>query len=209
MKIDKEDKWWNVECKNRMKFLKEFISFNNKESKLLDIGCYKCFLSTLLPKTIEYYGIDFKNFKRYTNKNIKIQDLNKETKLFYPDKYFDYIIATGILEHIFFIDKMMLEIKRVLKDSGYVIIGLPNEKNLMLRLNLLLGKEPLVIEEQKIQHHWFFTLQISKEWISHYFKIIEIKSYIGCFGRKYIPDFLVNKYPNLFASEHFFKCMIK
>jgi SAM-dependent methyltransferase len=197
-----------LEHENRMMFLRNFLP-TYMNGKLLDIGCYKCSLASFLSNTVDYYGLDLDVF---TNKKLKIKkhDLNKNVKIPFPDKYFDYIVCSGILEHLFSPERTIMEMRRMLKDDGIIIISLPNEKNLHLRIHSIMGKEPFNMEEQKDplkKHFWIFTPKIAKEWISKYFDIVETKSYIGLFGSRFIPSFLANLYPNLFCSDYFMKCI--
>lgn len=198
--------WYDKEHENRMRFIRYVIRYNLKHicDKLLDMGCYRGFLSTLLPKSVRYYGIDFKKYNK--NLNMRVQNLNKKTKLPYPSKHFDIIIASGILEHLFYPDKVMMEIKRVLRDDGVVVVSLPNEKNLRARIDLLLGRDPPSIEEQVTKHHWFFTPKVARDWVGKYFDIWYTEPYIGLWGRRFIPQFLVELFPNLFCSDYFIRC---
>jgi len=200
--------WYDQESRKRMKFVRDMIWNDFKpDQKLLDIGCYKAFLSTLLLSYVKYYGIDFKRYQPMIP--VKIQNLNTNIKLPFPNRYFNIIVCSGILEHLFYPNKIMKEIKRVLKDDGIVVISLPNEKNLLARINLLMGKEPPSIEEQETKHHWIFTPETSRKWVSKYFKIKEEHPYVGLWGRRHLllPNTLTMMFPNLFCSDYFLKCV--
>ena len=55
------------------------------------------------------------------------------------DKY-DYVICSHVLEHIAYPEKLLGDIKKVMKPDGAIIIALPNIMNYRPRLKLLLGK---------------------------------------------------------------------
>ncbi len=58
-----------------------------------------------------------------------IKDLNFEKDIFpYNNKSFDYILLYSVIEHINNTDHLILEIRRMLKNSGVLIIITPNFK---------------------------------------------------------------------------------
>lgn len=95
-----------------------------KEIKIIDVGCgkkpYEKTIKKRLKKTkIEYTGIDFYSEKA----DIKI-DLNRE-KIPFKKDYFDLIICTEVLEHLYNPGLIIKEMKRVCKKGGYIIITTP------------------------------------------------------------------------------------
>ncbi len=214
-----ESGWYDAESKARMDFLADFLFktrplteyYPSKHKRLLDIGCYKGYLSVSVDsKAIAYYGLDMKNYgikASWVLKNFKVQNLNENRKLPYPSKYFDYIVASGVLEHIFYPVEVLKEIKRILKDDGTLVVSLLNEKSLLVRINTLMGKDPPSIEAQETKHHWMFTPKVAVQWMSKYFKIVDVNPYIGLWGRRFTPWILVRNFPNLFCSDYFIKCV--
>jgi len=69
-----------------------------------------------------------------------IGDLNFQTSLPFADKSFDIIICKDILEHILEPLAVLKEVRRILKDDGFVVISVPNHFYLSLRIRLLFGK---------------------------------------------------------------------
>ena len=107
--------------------------FKIKNINLLDAGCGEGHLLEKLykiEKNNNYYGIDIVNHainqtkKRCPFANIKLGDIYK-TK--YPNKFFDIIICTEVLEHIFEFKSVLKELRRILKPNGLLIITFPNE----------------------------------------------------------------------------------
>ena len=57
------------------------------------------------------------------------------------DKY-DYVICSHVIEHIAYPEKLLKDIKSVLKDDGQLIVALPNVMNYRFRWELLKGNFP-------------------------------------------------------------------
>lgn len=101
---------------------------------ILDVGCGRGFylkVISLYTFPQEIHGIDIN--KTYLEKAIKIcsdQRIKIKQgsiyKLPYRDNYFDFIICSEVLEHLSDDKKALLETKRVLKPSGFILITVPN-----------------------------------------------------------------------------------
>jgi 2-polyprenyl-3-methyl-5-hydroxy-6-metoxy-1,4-benzoquinol methylase len=76
---------------------------------------------------------------------VKTCDLNVDT-LPWDDDFFDVIICSEIIEHIFDTDRLLEQIKRVLKPSGTLIISTPNLASFFNRLFILFGYQPVGTE---------------------------------------------------------------
>jgi 2-polyprenyl-3-methyl-5-hydroxy-6-metoxy-1,4-benzoquinol methylase len=70
----------------------------------------------------------------------------------YPEKSFDIVIMNHVLEHISEPIKILVEVKRILKDDGLFVIGVPNFGSYMAKL--LKGKWFSLMPDQ---HIWQFT----------------------------------------------------
>jgi 2-polyprenyl-3-methyl-5-hydroxy-6-metoxy-1,4-benzoquinol methylase len=103
-----------------------------KGIKLLDIGSGSGqFLYEMKQFGMDVYGIEPGKFdeegdKKY-NLNIKKGDL-KSAK--YKKEYFDLITINHVLEHLINPNETLLEIKKILKKNGTLIIGVPNTNSL-------------------------------------------------------------------------------
>ena len=94
-------------------FNKLNIIDNNKT--ILDVGCG----DRSLVKHLNSQGI--------TADGCDIKELNFEKDIFpYKDASFDFILLYSVIEHINNTDHLMLEIRRMLKKSGILIIIAPN-----------------------------------------------------------------------------------
>lgn len=102
------------------------IKLNSKylTGKVLDFGCgtkpYKKYFNNVK----EYIGVDYQIEGRY--------DTQKEVDVFYDGKSipfnnetFDSLLCTEVLEHVFNVEELLLELNRVLKTNGYALITTP------------------------------------------------------------------------------------
>jgi ubiquinone/menaquinone biosynthesis C-methylase UbiE len=111
------------------------ISKELDSEKILDAGCGEghCLehINGVLGER-EYYGVDITKeaidsastrckYAKLFQANIK--------KLPFDDNYFDLVICTEVIEHIYDTKAVLSEIERVLKPGGNLIITFPNEIN--------------------------------------------------------------------------------
>ena len=101
-------------------FMLKLIHENHPKSKL--IGC------DLSPKAIEKAKIILPNFDFYVSDGYCID---------FPDKTFDVVVCTEVLEHVYEPAKMLAEIKRL--SQRYVLLTVPHEPFFRLG-NLISGK---------------------------------------------------------------------
>lgn len=80
--------------------------------------------------------------------NTKVGDINK--KWDYPDRHFDIVIVSHIIEHVDNTDHLILEAKRVLKKGGFIIVITPNLAAWFNRIFLVFGMQPFFSEVSTI-----------------------------------------------------------
>lgn len=90
--------------------------------KIISIGCGPAVDINFLIKSNEVHGIDISDeaLKHVADAGIiphKI-DLTVVKRLPFDDNHFDIIVATDILEHLFFPKDLLVEIQRILKPDG-------------------------------------------------------------------------------------------
>jgi 2-polyprenyl-3-methyl-5-hydroxy-6-metoxy-1,4-benzoquinol methylase len=168
----------NYEAK-RYTFIGNF--FKDIKGKFLDIGCCRGGLRKYLHGDLEYYGVDVlsNNFE-----NFVCIDLNSAT-LPFPNKQFDAITCTDVLEHLFYPFKMLQEIKRVLKDDGVVLLSLPNDKGLNQIFRDLFC-EIRSYDDSVYDHHWRFSIKTAREFVEKEFQIIKESPEFGPIFRRYL-----------------------
>ena len=115
--------------------------------KILDIGCFTGYLmERLKEKNNEVYGVDIsqKAVSNAKKKGLTVSQGDVEKGLKFKDNTFDVIVMGEIIEHVFDTDKVIREIRRMLKSEGSVVITTPNIACLNRRLRLLLGENPYI-----------------------------------------------------------------
>jgi len=199
--------------RERFKIYKDLLSkYIKKGTKILDIGGYTGDLLIILPKGIDYtvVDIDKEALKIARKKGAKTINLDLERKPLPVNEKFDVIVATEILEHLKDPEKVILQIKKILKKQGVVLVSLPNECTLYHRLKVLLGKGINGTGFAPHYHLHFPTLAQSEEFLRRHFKILKKEYWFhkdpgGLVGRlfNFFPDFLLGALvkfsPSLFA----------
>lgn len=162
-----------------IKLLRDNIKFLESK-KILDLGCGDgeiiCRMANFSRNCV---GIDIaKNrlikFKDQADRlGIKLIQGSIEKTLFYNEK-FDVVICTEVLEHIEDYNKVLLEISRILKDKGYLLLSVPYKE----RINKLLCPYCLREFNQNLHLHFFDKDNFLKE-LNDNFNFKLIKFYIG------------------------------
>lgn len=92
--------------------------------KILDFGCGSKPYEHLFINATEYIGVDYKIEGRTENLD-KIDFFYDGKNIPFDDSSFDSILCTEVLEHVFNIEELLLEFKRVLKPGGKALITTP------------------------------------------------------------------------------------
>jgi 2-polyprenyl-3-methyl-5-hydroxy-6-metoxy-1,4-benzoquinol methylase len=132
----KSEIWEEMENSTLFLISKYIDNVQSKSIKILDIGVglgriLQKIKNTFPEKELELYGIDisisYLSFAK--TKGIEVACSNVED-LPYKDGFFDIIICTDVLEHVVDINASIKEVKRVLKDGGYLFVRVPNKEDL-------------------------------------------------------------------------------
>lgn len=153
-----------------------------KKIKILDVGCGDGVYEKKIAgryKNLNFYGADI-SINQLSNtenlfKQIKIVDVDNQ-RLPYPSQKFDIIICSEILEHLFWPDRLVSEISRLLKPRGALLVTVPNYGSLQIRIKTLFaGYSPMVNFTNNKDHIRFYSPIDIKKLFSNKFKIISIK----------------------------------
>lgn len=126
--------------------LTELAEINNKNANAIEVGCGEGLstkrLSSFIPTNISLEASEYVKhqipFAKENNPGIKItQESTYELK--HKDNNFDLIFLLEVLEHLDYPKKGLVELKRVLKKDGYLILGVPREP-IWSGLNMARGK---------------------------------------------------------------------
>lgn len=113
------------------------------KGKILDIGSADgVFTNIILKKSNAFsiIGIDClqssvdwanKHWKRTKKLKFEVGDAHK---LSFPSNTFDAVFALEVMEHVFKPEKVFVEMKRVLKKGGYIVILVPSDNKLFLAI---------------------------------------------------------------------------
>ncbi|MDI6903838.1 MAG: methyltransferase domain-containing protein [Methanocellales archaeon] len=138
---------------------KKIISEVGESCIVLDLGCGSGILAEFLSEYNRYVGLDI-NKEYLRNLHSKKIDVVLGTAecLPFTHSVFDSVICAEVLEHVFNPKFVLMNIYKVLKDSGKVIVSIPNIAYWDYRKELLFGRFPE--NKSKIyppEHIRFFT----------------------------------------------------
>lgn len=103
---------------------------------LLDIGCGPATLRSVLPRAIDYFGVDIaEEVIRALDdpSHFEVVDLN-ETRICFDGKRFDAVVCSGIFEYIREPGPFLDFVRDTLAPSGYLILTFTNHQHYHDRL---------------------------------------------------------------------------
>ncbi|HDZ77512.1 MAG TPA: methyltransferase domain-containing protein [Candidatus Omnitrophica bacterium] len=112
----------------------------NRSERQLDLGCGDGYFLKR-SKCRERFGLD------------KLLGDNIEGKLDFPDNYFDYVTLIAVIEHISHPEQLIIEIRRILKTGGRLIITTPKktaEKLIKLYVKDIEGEHVRYYDREKM-----------------------------------------------------------
>ncbi len=140
------------------------------KKKLLDIGCGVGTISKELQKKgFDVIGIDFSDVgvKKAKKKGVKAKVCDVDKKgLPFDKNSFGVVWAGDVIEHVFDPINLFREITRVMKPKGNVLVTVPNDFNLLMRLYVLItGNTPQYLTYKNLEqckHHTMFSWKLLK-----------------------------------------------
>jgi 2-polyprenyl-3-methyl-5-hydroxy-6-metoxy-1,4-benzoquinol methylase len=140
--------------------------------RILEVGCAEGAMGELLKKRhhCEYVGVEINSEAAHKSEErldrVIIADVEKTNLEEYriAETGFDYIIYGDVLEHLYDPWTLLHEHKKLLKDDGYVVVSIPNVRNLTIIESLVNGswtyKDEGILDSTHLR---FFTLQEVKK----------------------------------------------
>jgi 2-polyprenyl-3-methyl-5-hydroxy-6-metoxy-1,4-benzoquinol methylase len=123
--------WYMTKFNSIINFVKSILA-EQKECRILDLGCAQGNYSLTLSKRYEVIGVDIRShFIKYAMlKKEPLEDAiflcTDAEGLPFKNDSFDLVICSEVIEHVGDPQKVIKEIRRILKSSGNLIITTPN-----------------------------------------------------------------------------------
>ncbi|WP_169777295.1 class I SAM-dependent methyltransferase [Campylobacter mucosalis] len=127
----------------------------NKTSKILDYGCGMGGVSQLF---YDKYNCQVDGVEISENELMKARmafgDNNNLRFILlddfvFPEKTYDLIFSSQVIEHVHNVGNYLSKINSMLKDDGYLLIGLPNIVNINYLINLVLFSQKRAIKHSQ------------------------------------------------------------
>jgi len=184
---------------------KLFSEWIGREKKILDLGCRDGALTKYFIEGNEVLGVDadceaLKRCEEKLNIKTKWLDLNNDWDL---PKEFDVVVASEVLEHLYFPEKVLEGVKNVLKEDGLFIGSVPNAFSLKNRFRILFGRKKGTPLNDPV-HINHFSYKELKQILSKEFKQVEVYPLVQ---EKYA--WLAKIFPSLISYQLIFKCKNK
>jgi 2-polyprenyl-3-methyl-5-hydroxy-6-metoxy-1,4-benzoquinol methylase len=198
---NRENAEYGITSSRTKKIMDFFEGIRGK--KVLDVGCAGGYLGKRVKDLgNEVSGIDIsyvsiKESEKVLDKAFVV-DIQEENFPFEAN-YFDIVILSEVIEHLFFPEIALEKIKMVLKENGKLIITTPNLLVFSNRIRILFGyfeytEKGIIIPE----HIRFFSHDSLVKFLKkNGFKVMRENNII----HPKIPEFLGNIFPNLFSYQ--------
>lgn len=165
--------------RQKLRGVKEMLTSISYGS-VLDVGCGDGQLLEVVDGLADYTGLDISptqlayfrsQLDRLRGKRRGKRELVQADahSLPFPQSSFDLVLACDILEHVLNPERVLREIRRVLKEGGYALFSLPNEPLWQLLRLLALRWPP------RSPDHLYF---IEKKDVTRFFPVVKNEIYI-------------------------------
>jgi len=187
----------------------ENFKFSKNISKVLEIGAGSAPHYKFIKHSYdEYHIVETSNtvLEKY-NDNPKVKATNYDGKILpFENNYFDRIIISHCLEHIYYPEKFLFEMMKKLKTGGVLSISLPTDPGLLFRLGRFYLKLFSIKKKYKLSSKKFDYMNAT-EHVNSIFNLYSIikYNYPDLAKESYLP-FKVKSFDlNLFYNVHIVK----
>jgi len=184
-------------------------SFVTNNSKILELGCATGFMSQYFQqqKKCKVFAVDINSqatafVKKHCKKTIT-GDLEDKKTWIEIKKYkpYDIVFASSIIEHLSQPEFILQMTKQVLKNSGSLIITIPNIAHWRMRWNLLIGnwnyQDYGVLDKTHLRFFTYYTFQHLIKQAGFKIQLIKIDP---AGGIKYF-NWIAKYFPNFYAHQ--------
>jgi 2-polyprenyl-3-methyl-5-hydroxy-6-metoxy-1,4-benzoquinol methylase len=198
---NRENAEYGITSSRTKKIMDFFDGIRGK--KVLDVGCAGGYLGKKVKNLgNEVSGIDISDVSVKESKKVLdkafVVDIQEEIFPFEAN-YFDIVILSEVIEHLFFPEIALEKIRMVLKENGKLIITTPNLLVFSNRIRILFGyfeytEKGIIIPE----HIRFFSHDSLVKFLKkNGFKVMRENNII----HPKVPEFLGKLFPNLFSYQ--------
>jgi 2-polyprenyl-6-hydroxyphenyl methylase/3-demethylubiquinone-9 3-methyltransferase len=137
----------------RFEIVKNLI-LSKQPNIVLDVGCGSGYLAFLLEQEnprifVHGFDVSLEALKLATSLNKKYKlDINYQN-IPENDNSYDIVVCSEVLEHLINVRHCLMEINRVLKDQGKLIVTAPNFSFWRFRIDSLTGRVPYVVSDER------------------------------------------------------------
>jgi SAM-dependent methyltransferase len=163
--------------------------------RVLDLGCRYGALTQAYLAGNEVVGVDVDRGALAEAAKLGIETVwaDVDEPLPFEDGSFDAVVAGELLEHVRFPDRLVAEVRRVLRGGGVFAGSVPNVFRLKSRLRFLLGRPPEFQDDPT--HLRIYTEKELRRLLGE-FREVEVR---------YVAGRLVPVHPRLFANDVVFR----
>jgi len=136
----------------RFDILKEIL-ISRTPGTILDVGCGSGYLAYLIKKETPQFAIHGFDVSNEALKQAKALDKKyamniNHDKIPENDTTYDFVVCSEVLEHLVNVRHCLKEIWRVLKNSGKLVVTVPNFNFWKFRIDVLMGRVPYVVSDE-------------------------------------------------------------